>query len=733
MKIRQKFTIIMLFIGLVPMFVVSVFAYLSASDSLLLKSVDQLNSVAAKQADRINAIVQGEQEQTTKIANQYDLRLGLTQYMASPTAANKTRLNAIMQDAKANYPTMQYLRLFDTSGNLIASSIAEQASSDFIAKLIMPGTGDVNNVRVVRDSRDNLMKVEVSTRINASMLVSAVFRTDDLTAVMQDYTGLDHTGETMLAGDDKSLFPLRFNTDGALKVDLSNFPAIPTASGYGSVTDYRNQQVLYVTESIGVSNWRLIAKVDRDEALASTASLRTTMGGIIAFAAVFITLMAYYDMRALTRPILVMDRVARLIGNGDFSVSVNSKRKDEMGTLGRSIDAMKDNLSNLIHGIESQRVRLEIILNTTTEGIFAVDDSAVILLANHAAERLVGGTAKDLIGKPIAQIFSWEHGMQPFTVDYQQTEIKTYENLRYTDMKGNVHYVKLIVAPVHGEGAEQAGRTHAIVTIHDETSSRELENMKTDFVSMAAHELRTPLTAVRGYLEMASSKDQSHAVDSAEYVGKALKNVNELSGLINNLLDVTRIERGTLILNMEKVDFAACITRAIDDAAFAAKERTIALSYEGPHSDKWVVGDEIALREIVNNLLSNAIKYTLPGGKVQVSLVEENNRLALKVKDNGVGISKEAQKYLFNKFYRVHGGLDSGSKGTGLGLYIAKSIAERHSGTISVESDTGKGSLFTLSLPVFDQKQLDGMQTSSQETGKEIRRKRGWVTKNITR
>lgn len=714
---------------------VSVFAYLSASDALLLKSVDQLDSVAAKQVDRISAIVQGQQEEATVVANRYDLRLQLAQYMANPTAANKAQLNAIMQDAKANYPTMQYLRLFDASGNLIASSIAEQSSSDFIAKLIMPGTGDVNNVRVVKDPRDGLTKLEISTRINASTLISAVFRTDDLTAIMQDYTGLDQTGETMLAGgDNKSFFPLRFNTDAALKVSLASFPSLASTSGaYGNVSDYRQHQVLYVTDPVGISDWRVITKVDRDEALASTATLRTTMVGIIAFAAVFISLMAYFDMRALTRPILEMDRIARLIGNGDFSVSVNSRRKDEMGTLGRSIDAMKNNLSNLIRGIESQRERLEIILNTTTEGIFAVDDGGVILIANHAAEALVGGTAKDLIGQPIEKIFSWEHGMQPFTVNYQQTEIKTYENLRYTDMQNNVHYVKLIVAPVHGKGEVQAGRTHAIVTIHDETSSRELENMKTDFVSMAAHELRTPLTAVRGYLEMASSKTPAATADTGEYVDKALKNVNELSGLINNLLDVTRIERGTLVLNMEKVDFAACITQAMDNAAFAAKERSIHLTYNGPKDGEWVVGDEIALREIVNNLLSNGIKYTMPGGKVEATLKESDGRLSLSVKDTGVGISKEAQKYLFNKFYRVHGGLDSGSKGTGLGLYIAKSIAERHRGTITVESDVGKGSLFTLSLPVFDQARLDEMQANNQNTGKEIRRKRGWVTKNITR
>jgi signal transduction histidine kinase len=317
-------------------------------------------------------------------------------------------------------------------------------------------------------------------------------------------------------------------------------------------------------------------------------------------------------------------------------------------------------------------------------------------------------------------------------VNYQDAEIKAYENLQFTDKEGTKRYVKVIVAPVHEN--LQAGRTRAIVTIHDETASHELENMKSDFVSMAAHELRTPLTAVRGYLEMASSKEQRHEADSVVFVDKALKNVNELGGLINNLLDVTRIERGTLVLNMEKIDLAECIQHAVDDTRFSARDRDISLNYDGPLEGKPVVGDLIALREIVINLLTNAIKYTKPGGSVTVQLHDVAAGYEVKVTDTGIGMTKEAQKYLFNKFYRVHGGLESGSNGTGLGLYIAKSIAERHSGKIAVESEEGKGSTFTLTLPAFDEAHLQKVQLQKDTgDGNALRRKRGWVTKNIAR
>lgn len=730
MKIRQKFILALLLIGLAPMLTIGVFAYMSASNALLSKTTDQINSVAVTQTGRISAILQSRQEETTQIANQYDIRVKLAEYLAQPTASNKQQLNLLLQNAEVSQPSMQYIRLYDGTGGLIASSVTEQASSDFLSKLIPPGNGDLNNIRVVKDTRDNSLKLEISTRIDAQTILSAVFRTDDLTAVVQDYTGLDQTGESLVVADqDTSLFPLRFNIDGALQTNLSSLGVKNSTPGvYQTATDYRGHQVLYVSHPVGFSDWTVVAKIDRDEALASTVTLRTTMIWILFIVFVIIVGTALVFTGFFTRPILHMVNIAKRIGYGDFSASVDFTRRDEMGMLGSSIDAMKNNLSSLMRGIESQRERLEIVLDTTTEGIFAIDESARVLLANRTAEEILGGTAKDILGKPMHEIFAWERGTQPFEVNYREPGTKTYDNLEFTDKQGVRRYVKLIVAQVHEE--LQSGRTHAIITLQDETSSRELENMKNDFVSMAAHELRTPLTAVRGYLELAS-----HETDSRMFVGKALKDVNELSGLVNNLLDVTRIERGTLMLDMGKVDLAECVSHAIEDTHFLANDRKITLSYDGPVDGKYVTGDYIALREIINNLLTNAVKYTRSGGQVWVHFGEVNQTYVVEVKDNGVGIAKEAQKYLFNKFYRVRGDLEGASNGTGLGLYIAQSIATRHNGTITVKSEENKGSTFILTLPVFAQKDLDEHSLQDKKNGADdtIRRKRGWLTKDITR
>lgn len=734
MKIRQKIILSLLFIGLIPMIAVGIFAYMSASNDLLLKATDQLNSTAIKQSERINAIVQREQEVATQIANQYDLRVALAAYTMTPNVANRQQLSTLLQNAGVGNTTLQYIRLYDATNTVIATSVTDTTTGDAIAKIITPGDGNVNDARVVKDPRDGSLKVEISTKINPQATLSTVFRADDLLAVVQDYTGLDTTGETLvMTKGEVSLFPLRFNTEGALSVSLSSLNAENSTPGaYETGADYRGTQVLYVSQRpVGLNNWLVVAKIDRSEALASTTSLRTTLIWMLFVAGILITGIALIFTSFFTRPILHMVRVAKRIGNGDFTAVSGLKRRDELGVLSTNLDAMKDNLSHLIGGIESQRERLEVILNTTTEGIFAIDESAKVLLANRSAEKLVDGTAKDVLGRTMNEIFDWHKGTQPFAVDYQKPGVTTYTELEFTDKQNTRRFVKMIVAQVHEE--LQAGRTHAIVTIHDETSSRELEAMKTDFVSMAAHELRTPLTAVRGYLEMAALKEQQHELDGGIYVDKALKNVNELSGLINNLLDVTRIERGTLVLEMDRMDFAECIGHAVDDAHFLATDRTINLSYDGPKNGKFVVGDPIAVREIVNNLLSNAIKYTRPGGAVSVHFSESDAGYSVSVKDTGIGIAKEAQKYLFNKFYRVHGGLESGSNGTGLGLYIAQSIAQRHNGVITVMSEEGKGSTFTFTLPVFTDARYDEVRAQKDKNNGMIRRKRGWVTKNIAR
>lgn len=738
MSIRQKLTVFMLAIGLVPTLVVSATGFFTTSNDLRTKTTDQLVSTAVKQEQKITGLLQQRQEDVTTLTNRFDLQSALGQYLGTGSASDRAAINTILQDRKAQTAEIQSVTITDTTGKVIATTLDSNVGRT-LSLTELYKSGEESTVTVREDSRDNIDKLYITTNLSvnkkdAGVLV-AVFRIDDIVAAVQDYTGLGATGETVVAYKDAeghaiSLFPLRFNTDAALSKNLDSLHLFdPSATTSQTETDYRGHEVIVAPRTIGFANWVLATKIDTDEALASILQLRNSLITILIFSSVAVFVIALWLTRSFTQPILYLAEVAQRIGKGDFETRVNLQRKDEIGVLGDSINSMGVSLKDFVSHVEAQRNRLEIILNTTAEGILAIDKQGTILITNAAAVELTHLPQDAIVGKNIEDLFKWTRDLQPIAVEYNTADSNLYPDLEYVDHTGATHFVKIIVARVAGEQEQQAAQT--IVTIHDETKTRELENMKIDFVSMAAHELRTPLASLRGYIELISYKEGPQmSEETNKYLKQALKSSNELGGLINNLLDVTRIERGTLTLNMERMDLAATIAQAVDDMRFAAEDKDIRLSYDGPADGAFVMADGIALREVVNNLLTNAVKYTQSHGTVNISLQRDGDNYVTHVRDTGRGIPKKALPYLFTKFYRVHGGLDSGSTGTGLGLFISKSIVERHNGTIGVTSQEGAGSVFTFSIPAAGESQAA---QQDQETQTFIRRHRGWVTKNTTR
>ncbi len=740
MKIKQKLIGLFLLIGLIPTLAVSLVAYVTISRELRTTTSNQLTSIAIKQEQKINSLLQKKQEEVIKLTNNYDFQVALGSYLATHSAQDLATINTILQNTQTQVSEIQAIYVANPDGMILASTLdgsegQKISSADFAA----PQDSDMS-IAVREDPRDGLDKLYMTTDVTVNKqeaaILNVVYRIDDIVAAVQDYTGLGTTGETVVVSKDSngnvvSLFPLRFNTDAALTAKLNNLDLFADGgNSYHQAQDYRNHKVMVAARSIGFADWVIATKMDTQEITAPINQLRNGLIGIVVASSIIIIVVAIYFARFFTDPILRIARVSQRIGQGDFTEQIALNRTDEIGELGTSINAMGLSLKEFVSRIESQRHRLEVILNSTAESILAIDKTGTILIANQAAGELVAGNIADLVGKNVREIFAWKRSNGDFNIDYNVTETRVFPDMQYTDKAGNEHFVKVLVAPVSG-GQDQA-TAQSIVTIHDETKSRELEDMKIDFVSMAAHELRTPLAAIRGYLELISYKEGKTAdTDTTTYIHQALKSATELGGLINNLLDVTRIERGTLTLHFEKTDLASLVMQAIKESQFVAKDKNITLQYEGPQQDCFVTGDPIALREVVNNLLANAVKYTERDGNVAVSLALENQDYIVRVTDTGIGIPSKALPNLFTKFYRVHGGLDSGSTGTGLGLYISKSIMERHHGTISVQSEVGKGSTFSFTVPVLNEAQLAAAQ-SSQEPNI-TRRHRGWVTKNITR
>lgn len=229
--------------------------------------------------------------------------------------------------------------------------------------------------------------------------------------------------------------------------------------------------------------------------------------------------------------------------------------------------------------------------------------------------------------------------------------------------------------------------------------------VKLEFVSMVAHELRNPLTALKGYTYI-MSRDYKNTFDAKQNTIMQRINISiqRLVALVENLLNITRLQKGTLTVNTESLDWIQNIDEIITEIIDQAREKKLALQFIKPQDTGYkVLVDKLRINEVLMNLLANAINYTPSGGKIAVWVEKQGNEVITHIADNGPGIPKEVLPNLFTKFFRVIGnGGQQQPKGTGLGLYISKTIVEMHKGRIWVESEVGKGAKFSFSVPLTD-------------------------------
>jgi two-component system, OmpR family, phosphate regulon sensor histidine kinase PhoR len=391
-----------------------------------------------------------------------------------------------------------------------------------------------------------------------------------------------------------------------------------------------------------------------------------------------------------------------------FSWFRTSNHKGELEEAQFKIARLTENLNKSESDknmILADRNRILVALSNLNEGVIAVNTSKQVTIFNKAAERLTGFMSSEVINKPIDQLIKLFDGnnelnfMHYCPVTNANIEGIIFQKTNLT-MKGRLEsHINLTSIQVRQEGDANLG---CILTFSDYTKESHLESMKTDFVSMAAHELRTPLTSIKGYLSvfLTENKDKL-SEDQSSLLNNMQTATDQLTGLVENLLSVSRIERGVLNVSLEDVDWITIVENAVSIQSDSAKQRQIELAFTKPtEALPKIKVDKIRINEVLNNLIANAIKYTEPSGKITVWIENKSSDIITHISDTGHGIPKEAIPNLFNKFFRISGALEQGTKGTGLGLYITKSLVEMMHGKIWVESELNKGSTFSFSLPI---------------------------------
>ncbi len=245
-----------------------------------------------------------------------------------------------------------------------------------------------------------------------------------------------------------------------------------------------------------------------------------------------------------------------------------------------------------------------------------------------------------------------------------------------------------------------------VKTLHDITAEKKVDQMKNEFVSTVSHELRTPLTSIKGYIDLILEGEAGEINEiQREFLNTVKQNNNRLVALINDLLDISRIESGRVHLRIKPVNFYEIVDETVNTFKTLIDKKSLNLSVSFHDEPPIINVDRDRICQVMANLLSNAIKYTPANGKIGIDVVNVDGEVFISIKDTGIGISLDDQQYLFTKFYRVDSSLTREIGGSGLGLSICKTIIELHGGRIWVDSEAGKGSVFTVALPVAAQKE----------------------------
>lgn len=375
------------------------------------------------------------------------------------------------------------------------------------------------------------------------------------------------------------------------------------------------------------------------------------------------------------------------------------------GIVGVSTDISK--IRELFADVTAERNKLTTTMESIIDGVLALDFDGKVTMTNPAALKMLGVARSDILGNEFDKVITLTEGgdrvlvkeLLPKEEPKADAIITQKENIQLVTKFGKELYVNLTSSEIK-EGREVG--LGAILTLNDVSKEKELEEMKLDFVSMAAHELRTPLTAIRGYLSVLQEETmQSLSKEQRSFLDKAFISSSQLAALVENLLSVSKIERGAMRLELEDSNWKEVLQETFNNFIPIVKEKNIKFKLNCPEDLPKVMVDKFRISEVLSNLLANAINYTTPGRSVTVSAEKGDNEIITHVKDTGQGIPESALPKLFSKFFRVSGVLEQGSKGTGLGLYISKAIIDMHKGRIWVKSKLGVGSTFSFTVPMY--------------------------------
>ena len=445
----------------------------------------------------------------------------------------------------------------------------------------------------------------------------------------------------------------------------------------------------------------MVRKSEEAQRLATrlvAVTLAATLGGLLVG-----LLLASSLTARITRPLSVLTQTVRRIGRGDLAARATVHGGDELAELAREFNAMADQLAQYRQSSLGDLLRAQqasqAAIDALPDPVLVVDPSGALLASNRAATGALGLVADDgadgLGGLDPALRASVERARNHVLGGKGPFQPRGFEEAVRLDGPEGPRFLLPRATPLYGEGG---GIAAAAVVLQDVTRLLRFDELKNDLVATVAHEFRTPLTSLRMAVHLCAEEVAGPVTErQADLLLAARGDCERLQGIVDDLLDLSRIQSGGVELARRQVPVRRLLEEAVDAVRGPAREAELELRVGGPEREEEAWADPERLALVLVNLLSNAVRHTPAGGRVTASARRDGAGWRFEVRDTGVGIAPEFQERIFDKYFRVPGQAKGGS--VGLGLFLAREIIGAHGGQIGVESAPGQGSCFWFTLP----------------------------------
>ncbi len=767
LKIRT--TIILSFI-LLTLISTSVLGYvfLEGTVGILKKQINQhLETAVQSRVNNVGTIFNVYDQRITLVATRTALRRDLKSYYETKDNQYLVAIQDILMDVLAGDAKFLYVSILDINGKTIVSTDEDIATKDYSGtdRFLEGKKGNYISDLFGPDEKGAKINLSGPLYLDNEFLGVVVIGSPgkQLEDVAFEQKGLGETGEIFLINKNYLMItPSRFKQNTFLKQKIATELAEEcfTSKDEGEAndadfyTDYRGVSVIGTYTYIPRMNWCMLAKYDKSELLDKPE--RSLLFEFIFFfiiIIILINLVGYFISRSITKPLGSLQLNIERIEKGDFEHKIDVSSENEVGQLAEAfnkmVEAVKKSrasiekevkvktkeiaqrekealdqqkaIMNVLEDVEIEKrkaeesaynlKKFELAVEGASDQIVITDTEGIALYINKATERITGFSQKDIMGRKVGTAELWGGNMKKEFYEKMWDTIKRKKKvfvgeINNTRKNGKKYVASVSVSPI----LDKDNDVLFFVGIErDITKEKEIDKAKTEFVSLASHQLRTPLSAISWFTEMLIAGDAGKLnKEQKKYLQEIYNGNRNMVELVNALLNVSRIELGTFTVEPEKASVVDLVKDVIKLQKHQMDAKKIAIKEEYQSNLPDINIDKKLTTMIFQNLISNAIKYTPEKGKITVTAKKDSSNLVVSVADTGMGIPEDQKDKIFTKLFRADNVRKTSTEGTGLGLYIVKSILKSTGGEVSFTSKEGKGTTFVVKIPLKGMKSKKG-------------------------